>query len=84
MTKANYFYLIAYPTYSGYRVVHDPTFTVYLTTSTASVHPFLGPILIIAAIAAVATVVVVFTRRRKPKQPPQQPEIQIAMQPPTS
>ena len=90
MTKANYFYLIAYPTYSGYRVVHDPTFTVYLTTSTASVHPFLGPILIIAAIAAVATiaavvtVVVVFTRRRKPKQPPQPPEIQIAMQPPTS
>ena len=84
MTKANYFYLIAYPTYSGYRVVHDPTFTVYLTTSTASVHPFLGPILIIAAIAAVATVVVVFTRRRKPKQPPQPPEIQIAIQPPTS
>lgn len=84
MTKANYFYLIGYPTYSGYKVVHDPTFTIYLTTSTAPVHPYLGPVLIIAAIAAVVTVLVVFTRRRKPKQPPQPPEFQIATQPPTS
>ena len=84
MTRANYFYLIAYPTYSGYRVAHDPTFTIYLTTSTVPIRPFLGPILIIAAVAAVITLVVVFTRRRKPKQPPQSPEFQIAMEPPTS
>jgi hypothetical protein len=89
MTKANYFYLIAYPTYSGYRVVHDPTLTIYLTTSTAPVHPYLGPILIIAAIAAVVTVVVVtvvvaLTKRRKPRQPLQPPEFPIAMRSPTT
>jgi len=80
MTRANYFYLIAYPTYSGYRVVHDPTFTIYLTTSTAPVRPYLGPVLIIAAIAAVVTVAVVFKRRRKPTQPPQPPELQTGIQ----
>jgi len=84
MTRANYFYLIAYPTYSGYRVEHDPTFTVYLTTSIPPAHPYLGPVLIIAAIAAVVTVVVVFTRRRKPKQPPQPPEFQTGIQQLTS
>jgi hypothetical protein len=30
MSRANYFYIIAYPEYSGYRVVHDPTFTAYI------------------------------------------------------
>jgi hypothetical protein len=89
MTKANYFYIIAYPTYSGYRVVHDPTLTIYLTTSTAPVHPYLGPILIIAAIAAVVTVVAVtvivaLTKRRKPRQPSQPPEFPIAMRSPTT
>jgi len=68
-TRANYFYLIAYPTYSGYRVVHDPTFTIYLTTPTAPAHLYPGPVLIAAiAVAAAATaaavVVVAFTRRR--------------------
>jgi len=57
MTKANYFYLIAYPTYSGYRVVHDPTLTIYLTTSTTPAHPYLVPVLIIVGIAAVGTVI---------------------------
>jgi len=57
MTKANYFYLIAYPTYSGYRVVHDPTLTIYLTTSTTPANPYLVPVLIIVGIAAVGTVI---------------------------
>jgi len=57
MTKANYFYLIAYPTYSGYRVVHDPTLTIYLTTSTTPAHPYLVPVLIIVGIAAVGAVI---------------------------
>jgi len=57
MTRANYFYLIAYPTYSGYRVVHDPTLTIYLTTSTTPAHPYLGPILIVVGIAAVGAVI---------------------------
>jgi len=31
MTRADYFYAISYPTYSGYRVEHDPTYTVYFS-----------------------------------------------------
>jgi len=30
MTRANYFYIIAYPVYSGYRVEHDPVYTAYI------------------------------------------------------
>jgi len=30
MTRADYFYIISYPTYSGYRVEHDPTYTAYI------------------------------------------------------
>lgn len=71
MTCANYFYLIGYPTYSGYRVEHDPTFTVYLTTSVAA-PPNLGGLLVFGAIvAAVAVAAVVVVRRRKLKQLPQ-------------
>jgi hypothetical protein len=51
MSRANYFYLIAYPTYSGYRVEHDPTLTVYLTTTPTSggetTPPNLGGFLVI-------------------------------------
>jgi len=86
MSRANYFYLIAYPTYSGYRVEHDPTFTVYLTTSSAAPPPSWGGILIFGVIvAAVIVAVATLLRRRKPKQqPPPPPEPQTTMQPPTS
>ncbi|MDH5782713.1 MAG: hypothetical protein OEZ35_03490 [Candidatus Bathyarchaeota archaeon] len=30
MTRADYFYIISYLTYSGYRVEHDPTYTAYI------------------------------------------------------
>jgi hypothetical protein len=86
MTRANYFYLIAYPTYSGYRVVHDPTFTVYLTTSTSPARPYpgLGPVLIIAVVAVIVILVVLFARRRKPEQQPSPPEPPTGIEPPTS
>jgi len=29
-TKADYLYIIAYPTYGGYKVIHDPVFTAYI------------------------------------------------------
>ena len=32
MSKANYFYIIAYPEYNGFRIEHDPTFTAYIAT----------------------------------------------------
>jgi hypothetical protein len=69
MTKTNYFYLISYPTYSGFRVEHDPTFTVYLSTSSpATFYPYLLPALIISVVAIGAILVVVLLRLRKPKQ----------------
>lgn len=80
MTRANCLYLISYPTYSGYRVEHDPTTTVYLTTSTTSTQAqpsFIG-LLVIVGIAGtfiVLVLVIVLTRRKKPNQPSiQQPK----------
>jgi hypothetical protein len=84
MTRADYLFIVSYPSYSGYRIEHDPTFTIYFATSIPPAHPYLGPVLLIAAIAALVTLLVVFTRRRKTKPPPQPPEFQIAMQPSTS
>jgi hypothetical protein len=72
MTRANYFYLIGYPNYSGYKIEHDPTFTIYLTTSASTpTQPKWGGILIVGVIAAVLVVTAVkLIQGRKPKQPP--------------
>ncbi len=70
MSRANYFYIIAYPEYSGYRVEHDPTFTAYLATNTSSNPPpaGVGGIIIIAVIIiAVGIGVAAFIARRKPR-----------------
>lgn len=79
MTRANYFYLIAYPTYSGYKVEHDPTFTVYLATTTSPIdHSLFGAFVIATAAVAIVVIVigVVFFRRKKPQQSavPQSPQ----------
>ncbi len=82
MTRADYLYLISYPKYSGYRIEHDPTFTIYFAVSTSPAFPYLVPILLIVAIAAVAILVAVFARRKRPRQQPlQSPEIQSTTQP---
>lgn len=75
MSRANYFYLIAYPNYSGYRVEHDPTFTAYLTTTaTDSTAQKWGGIIIIGIVAAVVLAAVfMLARRRKPSQPQTKP-----------
>ena len=72
MSRANYFYVIGYGNYSGYRIEHDPILTVYLTTSTPPPNDLgrnLGGLIVIGAIAA--TIIIAATliiRRRKPKQ----------------
>ncbi|PMB75181.1 MAG: hypothetical protein C0193_01685, partial [Candidatus Bathyarchaeota archaeon] len=75
MSMANYFYVIAYPNYSGYRVEHDPTFTAYLTTTAAdSTAQKWGGIIIISIVAVVVLAAVfMLTKRRKPNQPQTQP-----------
>jgi hypothetical protein len=64
MNYADYFYLTAYPEYSGYRIEHDPTITAYCHLTTSEPPPedtaspnwgiFLVIIVIILAIIAVA------------------------------
>jgi hypothetical protein len=71
MSRANYFYIIAYPEYSGYRVEHDPTFTAYIATpsSTTPNQPPTGAtgiIIIAVIIVAVGIAVAVLIARRKP------------------
>jgi hypothetical protein len=70
MSRANYFYIIAYPEYSGYRVEHDPTFTAYIATSSGTTpkQPLgdAGAIIIIAiVIIAVGIAVALLIARRK-------------------
>jgi hypothetical protein len=74
MSRANYFYIIGYGNYSGYRVEHDPTLTIYLSAPTAGVStPPNGGVIIIIGTIAVAIIIVaaVALRRRKPKTTPE-------------
>jgi hypothetical protein len=82
MSRARYFYIIAYPTYNGCRIEHDPTLTIYLSTSATTTpedaaRPFLGALLVGGAIAAVIILAVLVVKlRKKPTtqtQPPQPP-----------
>jgi hypothetical protein len=80
MSQANYFYIIAYPEYSGYRIEHDPTFTAYIAVApSATSQPDqptggggIGVIILIAVIIVVIAVAVIVLRR-KPKQAPPPP-----------
>ena len=70
MTRANYFYVIGYPTYSGFKIVHDPQLTMYLDTTAVFAVPddvAWGGLLLISTIVVVAGVsaVVLIRRRRK-------------------
>jgi hypothetical protein len=70
MSRADYFYIIGYGNYSGYRIENDPTLTIYLSTQTtaASAPPNRGAIIIIAVAAAIIIIAaVLMMRRRKPK-----------------
>jgi len=69
MNYADYFYLTAYPEYSGYRIEHDPTLTAYchLTTSEPppedngdNAAPNTGAILVIIVIILAIIAVAVF------------------------
>ncbi|MBN1245215.1 hypothetical protein JXA31_06440 [Candidatus Bathyarchaeota archaeon] len=71
MSRANFFYITAYPEYSGYRVEHDPTFTAYIATNadTSDTPPpttGAGGLIIIAVIIVVVGIgIAVFIARRK-------------------
>jgi len=68
VTRADYLFLISYPNYSGYRIEHDPLYTVYFSPSTMvepTAAPNLGGLIVIAAIAGLIIAAVVVTLRRK-------------------
>jgi subtilase family serine protease len=69
MTYADYFYIISYPTYDGYKVEHDPEYTVYLTITpddpTNPLGPLIGLLVILAVIAIVVVAAVLVLKRRR-------------------
>lgn len=77
MSKANYFYIIAYPEYGGFRIEHDPVFTAYIATSEAppTTSPTGAGVLILVAVIVivVAIVAALFLLRRRSKSPPLPP-----------
>jgi len=62
MTRANYFYLIAYPTYSGFRVEHDPTFTAYVSYTTVPEFP---PSVVLPLLIALTIIAVLYVKRKE-------------------
>jgi hypothetical protein len=75
MTYADYFYLISYPEYSGFKVKHDPTYTAYIasTTGTLPAPNLFGLVLIVGIIAVIAIAVILVVKRRGAKTQVNQP-----------
>ncbi len=69
MTYADYFYIISYPTYDGYRIEHDPTYTAYLTLASAPASNPLAGLIILALIALVIVVAGLVIVKRRTKSP---------------
>jgi hypothetical protein len=70
MTYADYFYIISYPVYDGYRVEHDPTYVAYFTAEADSgVNPLakLFGLLVLVAIVSVVIVAAVLLLKRRSK-----------------
>jgi len=65
MTYADYFYLISYPKYSGFKVEHDPTYTAYIASPTTGLPNLFGLIVIGGIVAVVVIGAVVVLRRRR-------------------
>jgi len=68
MTYADYFYIISYPTYDGYRIEHNPLYTAYFAPIT-DVLPgpggIIGFLFLTIIVACIVIVTVVAMRRRK-------------------
>ena len=72
MTRADYLYLISYPNYSGYRIEHDPVYTIYFAPVIPSSGAGLGGfLLVLVIVVTLVTVAIIVLRRKKPKAPTQ-------------
>jgi len=71
MTRADYFYITSYPTYSGFKVKHDPTYTAYIETeemggvSTKFVPDWRIYLFASIGIAAIVVAGVILAKKRK-------------------
>jgi len=87
MTYSDYFYIISYPTYSGFKIKHDPTYTAYIaspaTAGTIGGNLF-GLILIGGIIAVVIVATVVVLKRRGSKTQIAGPQATAPTPPPTT
>ncbi len=86
MTYADYFYLISYPKYSGFKIQHDPTYTAYIaSTATTTIPPNLFGLLLIGGIIAVVVVgAVIVLKRRGAKTQIAEPQAPPPPSPPTT
>jgi len=84
MTRADYLFLISYPNYSGYRIEHDPLYTIYFAPTAATATNY-GALIVLAIIGAVVIVAVaiVVSRRKGSKQPLQPQSATETPSPPT-
>ncbi len=70
MEYADYFYVIGYPVYDGYRIEHDPTYVAYAALTAAEPPPPgppappAGGVILLVAGGALLVLVVVILRRR--------------------
>ncbi len=74
MTRADYFYVISYPTYSGFKVEHDPTYTAYIETlgfPAEGVSNWRLFLLVGIGVAAVVVIGAVFALKRRSKKVPE-------------
>jgi len=66
MEYSDYFYIISYPTYSGFKVEHDPTYTAYASLES---HPAEAPkifgLILIGGIVAAVTIGAVFVIKKR-------------------
>ena len=70
MTYADYFYVISYPTYSGYKIEHDPIYTTFFEPATTIDEPLdqtqtFGGIVVLGVIVAIVIIAVVVLLKRK-------------------
>ncbi len=65
MEYADCFYIISYPMYSGFKVVHDPTYTAYIAGTTTTGLPNLFGLILIGGIIAIVVIGAVFVLKRR-------------------
>ncbi len=85
MTRADYFYIISYPTYSGFKVEHDPTYTAYIEMlgfPAEGVPNWQVYLIASIGIAAIVIISVVFAVKRRTKKFPEISQTPAAIETP--